>query len=52
MRLVVDAHKCSGHGGWYSVVPDLPEADDEGFVTARGSALDHPPTSMLLTAAS
>lgn len=44
MRLIVDADKCSGHGRCYSVAPDLLEADDEGFVTARGSALDVRPT--------
>ena len=49
MRLVVDATKCSGHGRCYSVAPDLLEADDEGFVTARGSAVDVPAT--LITAA-
>lgn len=52
MKLDVDAGTCTGHGRCYSVAPDLLEADDEAFVTARGSALDVPPTSMLLTAAS
>ena len=44
MRLFVDVAKCSGHGRCYSVAPDLLDADDEGFVTARGSTIDVPPT--------
>lgn len=46
MRLTVDAEKCSGHGRCYTVAPDLLEADDEGFVTVRGSTLDVAPTSV------
>jgi ferredoxin len=40
MRLTVDAGKCSGQGRCYSVAPELLEADDEGFVTIRGAAVD------------
>jgi ferredoxin len=48
VKLIVDADRCSGHGRCYSVAPDLLDADDEGFVTVRGAALDVAPT---LTAA-
>ena len=42
MKLVIDEAKCSGHGRCYTVSPDLLDADDEGFVTARGSTVDVP----------
>jgi ferredoxin len=46
MRLAVDAAKCSGHGRCYTVAPQLLDADDEGFVTARGSTLEVASTLM------
>ena len=43
MRLLVDAEKCSGQGRCYSLAPELLEADDEGFVTIRGAAVEVAP---------
>lgn len=42
MKLGVDAQRCSGHGRCYAVAPDLLAADDDGFVTIRGRAIDVP----------
>jgi ferredoxin len=42
MRLGVSAHRCSGHGRCYAVAPDLLAADENGFVTIRGEAVDVP----------
>jgi ferredoxin len=45
MKLAVDGGKCAGHGRCYAMAPGLLQADDEGFVTLRGSAVDLPPGS-------
>jgi len=42
MKLSVDENLCQGHGRCYVVAPDLLEADDEGFVTVKGSTIDVP----------
>jgi ferredoxin len=42
VKLVVDQRLCSGQGRCYTVVPELLECDDEGFVTIRGSSMDVP----------
>jgi ferredoxin len=42
MRLHVDGAACQGHGRCYMRAPDRLEADDEGFVTIRGSAIAVP----------
>lgn len=42
MKLRVSHDLCSGHGRCYTLVPDLLECDDEGFVTIRGGELEVP----------
>ena len=42
MKLTVDANRCTGHGRCYTLAPDLLSFDDDGYVTARGQAIDVP----------
>jgi ferredoxin len=42
MRIAVNEHLCSGQGRCYTRAPELLEADDEGFVTLRGSSKEVP----------
>ena len=42
MKIAVDETLCQGHGRCYAVAPELLEADDEGFVTIKGSAIEVP----------
>jgi ferredoxin len=40
VKLRIDADMCQGHGRCYSLVPELLQGDDEGFVIQRGTTLD------------
>ncbi len=43
MKLIVDGNQCMGHGRCYTLVPELLDCDDEGYVTIRGSSVEVPP---------
>jgi ferredoxin len=43
VKLIVSGDLCTGHGRCYSLAGDLLDHDDEGYVTARGEAVDVPP---------
>jgi ferredoxin len=42
MRIAVDGAQCMGHGRCYTLLPELLDCDDEGFVTIRDQTIDVP----------
>jgi ferredoxin len=43
MKVKVDETLCTGHGRCYSLAPEVYSPDEEGYNSARGTAIDVPP---------
>jgi ferredoxin len=43
MRLAVDGKQCMGHGRCYTLLPELLDCDDEGYVSIRDQSIEVPP---------
>ncbi len=42
MKILISEELCAGHGRCYSLAPDLIGADEEGFASPRGVAIEVP----------